>query len=144
MTPKFKVASKYLLSCRKEVPLTSMRKVATHAGVKPATLVRLAQSLGYRGWDDLKSVFVQSLRQTPKGYADQARKLIGAKNPRDALDRAFATQADNVRLLAHTNAQRLPWAVQLLSKAKQVHVRSEEHTSELQSLISISYAVFSL
>src|SRR3546814_19889043 len=121
MTWQFQVGAKYLLDFPQEVPIASVRKVATQAGVQPATLVRLAQSLGYRGWDDLKSVFVQSLRQTHKGYADQARKLIGAKNPRDALDRAVATHDDNVRLLAHTTAQRLPCAVRLLSHATQAH-----------------------
>src|SRR3546814_9559261 len=33
---------------------------------------------------------------------------------------------------------------QLLAGRKQVHYRSEEHTSELQSLMRISYAVFCL
>lgn len=122
MTPQFQVGAKYLLDYPHEVPIASMRKVAAQAGVQPATLVRLAQSLGYEGWGDLKGVFVQSLRQTPKTYADQARKLIRGKNPRDALSRAVTTQADNMRLLEQANAQRLPAAVQLLSKAKQVHV----------------------
>jgi DNA-binding MurR/RpiR family transcriptional regulator len=122
MTPQFQVGAKYLLDFPNEVPITSMRKVATQAGVQPATLVRLAQSLGYQGWDDLKGVFVQSLRQAPKAYADQARKLVDGQNPQVAFSRAVATQADNIKRLEQANARRLPAAVQILSKAKQVHV----------------------
>ncbi|MGB3290534.1 MAG: MurR/RpiR family transcriptional regulator [Burkholderiaceae bacterium] len=122
MTPQFRVGAKYLLDFPNEVPIASMRKVAAQAGVQPATLVRLAQSLGYPGWDDLKSVFAQSLRQAPTAYADQARKLVRGRNPGDALGRAVATQAGNLKRLEQDNAQRLPVAVQLLSKARQVHV----------------------
>src|SRR3546814_1252707 len=85
MTPQFQVGAKYLLDFLQEVPIASMRKVATQAGVQPATLVRLAQSLGYRGWDDLKSVFFLYLGQTPKGYADQARKQIGRASCRERV-----------------------------------------------------------
>src|SRR3546814_3931974 len=41
----------------------------------------------------------------------------------------------------------LPWARQLIAAAEalgQAYLRSEEHTSELQSLMRISYAVFCL
>jgi len=122
MTRQFQIGAKYLLDFPAEVPITSMRKIASQAGVQPATLVRLAQSLGYAGWDDLKSVFVQSLRQIPKRYADQARKLIQGNNPRDALGRAITAQADNIRLLEHMNAERMPLAVKLLSRARHVHI----------------------
>lgn len=122
MTRQFQISAKYLLDFPAEVPINSMRKIAAQAGVQPATLVRLAQSLGYEGWDDLKSVFVQSLRQIPKRYADQARKLIQGNNPRDALGRAASAQADNIRLLDHMNAERMPAAVKLLSKARHVHI----------------------
>lgn len=122
MTRQFQISAKYLLDFPAEVPINSMRKIAAQAGVQPATLVRLAQSLGYEGWDDLKSVFVQSLRQIPKRYADQARKLIQGNNPRDALGRTASAQADNIRLLDHMNAERMPAAVKLLSKARHVHI----------------------
>ncbi|STS89941.1 transcriptional regulator RpiR family [Klebsiella variicola] len=39
----------------------SMRAFAAEAGVKPATLLRLAQRLGYRGWSELKSDFIDDL-----------------------------------------------------------------------------------
>ena len=38
-----------------------MRAFAAEAGVKPATLLRLAQRLGYNGWRELKSAFIDDL-----------------------------------------------------------------------------------
>ncbi|HUG56950.1 MAG TPA: MurR/RpiR family transcriptional regulator [Candidimonas sp.] len=122
MTRQFQVGARYLIDFPGEVPITSMRQVAAQAGVQPATLVRLAQSLGYDGWNALKSIFAQSLRQMPNRYAEQARKVIRSKNPRDVLGKAVATQARNITLLEDMNADRLAVAVSLLSGAKQVHV----------------------
>src|SRR3546814_9121990 len=50
------------------------------AKVQPATLVRLAQSLGFDGWASMKEVFVQSFRQTPKIYSNQAKKMVRSKS----------------------------------------------------------------
>ncbi len=122
MTPQFQVGAKYLLDFPAEIPVASMRKVAAQAGVQPATLVRLAQSLGYGGWDGLKHVFVHSLQRPPRRYADQARELMRDKNPRNALGRAVMAQTDNIRLLEPDNTNRLPQAVKLLARAKHVYV----------------------
>src|SRR3546814_4440385 len=71
MTNQFQVGAKYLLDFPAEVPIASMRKIARQAKVQPATLVRLAQSLGFDGWASMKEVFVQSFRQTPKIYRSE-------------------------------------------------------------------------
>lgn len=122
MTRQFQVGARYLIDFPREIPIASMRQVAGQAGVQPATLVRLAQSLGYDGWNPLKELFAQSLRQTPKRYAEQARKVIRSKNARDVLGKAVAMQTHNMSLLEDTNASRLPIAVDILSRARQVYV----------------------
>lgn len=122
MTRQFQVSARYLIDFPGEIPIASMRQVAAQAGVQPATLVRLAQSLGYEGWNALKSVFAQSLRQVPHRYTEQARKVIRSKNPRDVLGKAVATQARNITLLEEMNADRLASAVNLLSAAKRVYI----------------------
>ena len=121
MTPQFQVGARYLLDFPAEIPVSSMRKVAAQAGVQPATLVRLAQSLGYGGWDELKRIHVESLRSIPKRYAAQARKLVRDAQA-DTLGRAVSMQADNIRLLEQLNAGRIRQAVEVLSEARHVHV----------------------
>src|SRR3546814_5178403 len=58
----------------------------------------------------------------------------------DRADHGFEDPRDQV-LVAHQRRTG-PGAADLLRRA--THVRSEEHTSELQSLMRISYAVFCL
>jgi DNA-binding MurR/RpiR family transcriptional regulator len=56
---QFQAGVRYLLDHPREIPLLSMRKIAAGAGVKPATLVRLAQFLGFDGWQSLRELFVE-------------------------------------------------------------------------------------
>src|SRR3546814_9702894 len=57
----------------------------------------------------------------------------------EALDRVSRDQADVATLFKHLQFARVP----LITLAEgEISERSEEHTSELQSLMRISYAVF--
>lgn len=122
MSPQFQIGARHLIDHPDEVPVQSMRRIAANAGVQPATLVRLAQSLGYEGWDALRQVFLRGLRQMPRRYADQAQDVLRRRNTRGTLSRHVAAQAGNLHLLDELNAGALPEAARVLSKARHVHV----------------------
>lgn len=122
MTPQFQVGARYLLDFPAEIPVTSMRQIAAQADVQPATMVRLAQSLGYQGWGALKQVFVRSLQQVPKRYADQARQVMRGKDKAEIASRTLLTQANNIRLLEELNAARIDAVVDQLARARHVYV----------------------
>lgn len=122
MPTQFQISARYLIDHPGDVPIASMRTIATQAGVQPATLVRLAQSLGYAGWSGLKDVFVQSLRQTPMAYTEQAKAVVRRRNPTTMLTQMNQAQARNVMSLQELNATTMTEAVELLVKAKRVYV----------------------
>jgi DNA-binding MurR/RpiR family transcriptional regulator len=122
MTPQFQVGARYLLDFSAEVPIASMRMIARQAGVQPATLVRLAQSMGFEGWAAMKDVFVQAFRQTPRMYANQARKVVRSRSRNAMVGQALAAQAANLGMIEGRNARGLARAVDLLSSASRVHV----------------------
>lgn len=122
MSPQFQIGAKHLIDFPAEVPVQSMRRIATTAGVQPATLVRLAQSLGYEGWDALRQVFVRGLHRPPRRYADQARDAMKRSRARSALERHVDAQSYNLRLLEEKNAELLSEAARLLTRARHVHI----------------------
>lgn len=122
MSPQFQVGARHLMDFPAEVPMESMRRIAARAGVQPATLVRLAQSLGYEGWEPLRQVFVRGLQQTPRRYADQARDSLRRRRAGSLLERHIAIQADNLRMLEAENLDAMPEAARILAKARHVHV----------------------
>jgi len=122
MSPQFQIGARHLIDFPEQVPVESMRRIAASAGVQPATLVRLAQSLGYAGWDPLRQVFVRGLHQSPRRYADQARDSMGRRHPRSMLGRHVDTQAGNMRLLDELDSGGLAEAARILAKARHVHI----------------------
>src|SRR3546814_9222563 len=64
----------------------------------------------------------------------------------DDLDTAMVPASDDPQILVPRKRDpgpMFPWQ-RVLAEVSLQHVRSEEHTSELQSLLRISYAVFCL
>lgn len=122
MSPQFQIGARYLIDFPAEVPVQSMRRIATDAGVQPATLVRFAQALGYSGWEDMRQVFIRGLHQTPRRYADQAREVVRHRSVRTTLSRHVMTQTLNLQLLEDLNTDRLPAAIRLLQRSRHVHV----------------------
>lgn len=122
MSPQFQLGARYVLDHPEDIPLLSMREVAVRAQVQPATLVRLAQSLGYLGWAGFKQVFVSALQQAPKRYAEQAKEVIKSRNPKGMIEKTVAAQSLNLHALVDLNADRFPEAIELIVKAKRVFV----------------------
>lgn len=91
-----RVAARWLLDHPDDVALLSMREQAKRVGVPPATMTRLAQRLGYEGFDELKEVYVASLRGRSDHFAGRTEKLL----QRRALDGDAAFTSDLLAGLA--------------------------------------------
>lgn len=69
LTPELQKAARFMVEHPEEVGLNSMRKVATDAGVRPATITRLTKTLGFDKYDDLREPFRQRLRSGAPEFA---------------------------------------------------------------------------
>src|SRR5690348_1496914 len=76
------VAARWLMDHPDDAALLSMREQAKRAGVPPATMTRLAQRLGYDGFDGLRELYAASLRERADHFAGRTEKLL----QRRALD----------------------------------------------------------
>lgn len=125
LSPQLKQAARYVIEQPDDVALSSMRRVAAHAGVHPATMVRLARALSYAGYTALREPFRQHLRGERR-YAARARELVasGAASETTALLREIAVQdAANIeRSFAGLSAERFSSAVEALQSARLVYV----------------------
>lgn len=122
LSPQFQGGARYLLDRPQEVPILSMRKLAAEAGVQPATLVRLAQHLGFDGWQTMRELFVEAMRGGPQGYARRARKVVRESGSTRMLGEMLDAQHRNLDAIAANNEEAMPKAATLLSAAPNVHV----------------------
>lgn len=123
MSPQFKKGARYLLDHPNHVSTLSARKLAALAGVQPATLIRLAQSLGFAGWDNLKVVFMRELQVRPDSYAARAQSLVERPLAGHRIwHEAIAQQAQNLKKLEPTNQKYIKTAINLLDRAKRIFI----------------------
>jgi DNA-binding MurR/RpiR family transcriptional regulator len=120
-SPQFQAAVRYLLDQPDEIAVSSMRSVAAKANVQSATLVRLAQHMGFSGWPELKALFVEWLRASPHRYAVRAKSLTSQAGPEELFAELFRTQRSNIDAIAASNPAFLQ-AARLIEKAKDVYI----------------------
>src|ERR1700722_11285814 len=83
LSPQLQAAGRYLLDHPHEIALRSMRELAREAGLAPATMTRLARQVGFSGFDELKKLFAEEIRQYAAGYRKKAIELADAKRGTD-------------------------------------------------------------
>ncbi|RJT31987.1 MurR/RpiR family transcriptional regulator [Mesorhizobium waimense] len=65
-------AARYLIDNPEDVALLSMREQARRAGLQPWTMTRLAKRLGFEGYEPLRSLYANAMRQGELGFASKA------------------------------------------------------------------------
>src|SRR5262245_16025292 len=73
---QMQVAARWLSGHPLEVALLSMREQARRAGVPAATMSRIAKRLGFDGFDALKALHAQLIREPSSSYQSKAEQLI--------------------------------------------------------------------
>ena len=129
LSPQLRLAARHVLDAPDDVALNSMRTVASHAGVHPSTLVRLAEELDFAGYADFREPFRQRLRTHADRYADRARNLQArgvnkAGHQRDdLLQEILQAGAGNLqRTFEATSASELAELAAMLDKARRIYV----------------------
>ncbi|MGE0799065.1 MAG: MurR/RpiR family transcriptional regulator [Lautropia sp.] len=123
LSPALQQAARFVVDHPNEVVLNSMRALADHAGMQPATLVRLAQQLGYPGWPDLKKAFAGDYVLGPARPGVRASAGLAAVrgSGSDLVSDVFGAVHRNLDNTEMNNGQALYKAARLLRRARTVH-----------------------
>lgn len=69
-------AASFILENPQEVAVMSMRDQARLANVPPSTMTRLAKRIGLSGYDELKDIYIDSVRAKGNAYGGRAEALV--------------------------------------------------------------------
>ena len=125
LSPELQRAARWLLQHQAALALHSMRTSAREAGVSPATMTRLAQRLGFDGFEALREPFMRHLASNAANAAPRR-----ASRSRSGRGRALpeveslhvARQLDNVASVRALNTpQALREAADALLRARSVN-----------------------
>lgn len=117
MPLQLKGAARFVLEHPRDVALMSMREQAQRAGVSHTTMMRLSRLLGLNGYEDVRSLYAQALRES--GYPFHEPRRPGEtgddEDPRPASgDVADSLAAQVASLGEYGNAEQFDRAAEIL------------------------------
>lgn len=104
LPPRMQAAAKRLLDHPDDVALLSMRELAKRADVEPATMTRLAQRLGFQGFDEVRKVYADGVRNRHSSFKDRTEGLQqrrGLDGDSDLVADTLAGIAGHLRTLSN-------------------------------------------
>ncbi|WFE73747.1 MurR/RpiR family transcriptional regulator [Roseinatronobacter sp. S2] len=116
-------AAQWIVDNPRDVALLSMREQARRAGVQPASMTRLAQALGYEGFDVLRAQHADILRDMGQGLSGQAqnRLKVDAGSVAGIANAMISHSAAQIAELANSDvASALDCAADHLSKSARI------------------------
>ena len=122
LSPELQRAAEFCLQNVNILVVQSMRAFAAQAGVKPATLLRLAQRLGFSGWGELIDAFIDDLGLRNDTYVSKAKKLVAKDTQSNLYEEVFQAHQANLVFTGSENQQAMPRAVTLLDEADNVYI----------------------
>lgn len=103
LSPQLQRAARYVIDRPREVGVHSMRALAARAEVHPNTLVRLAQTTGFDGWEGFRERFRQFVvTGGPGGFRDRAdwlRALAAEGGTAEVVAGMAAATAENLETM---------------------------------------------
>lgn len=142
LTPRMQAAARFIIDHPNEVVIASMRTVAERAQAQPATLVRLAQQLGYEGWPGLKAAFARDLGLHSATYGERAQTLARRGRSPELARELFSMQRSNLDTTEAAVAARLGDAAKLLRRAKAVYIAGFRASHPVAFSLFYGYRLF--
>src|SRR5688500_9470490 len=119
-------AARHVIHNHSEVAFRSMRSVAKSADVSPATMVRLAKTLGFEGYEQLRTAFQEQIETRPQSFLARAEMVRAAQSRSrwmDGVRRVIDGELANIRACVGGISERdLDAVARLFAKARRVFV----------------------
>lgn len=122
LTESQKIIANYIVENPRKFALSSIRELEKELNTSKSTIVRLAQSLGYVGHQELKSVLLQSIRDELEPIHRYKSLLAGFVKETNCLDLIAEETIFNIRdSLQLIDYEQYKKAIQLFVNAKHVY-----------------------
>src|SRR5216684_2598252 len=76
LSPQLQEAARWVIDHPADVALLTAREQARRAGVAPATMTRLAQRIGLKGYDEIRKLYAEAVRRRPESFRARAEELL--------------------------------------------------------------------
>jgi len=138
LSPQLKEAARWVIDHPADVALLTMREQARRAGIPPATLTRLAQRFKLKGYDEIRRLSAEAVRERPDSYRGRAEELL---QRRDSEGDAALIQDIFSSLSRHLQELSKPAVVDRFRAAADIIAKSRRvFCLGLRSTFSVAYS----
>ncbi|MBZ5877176.1 MULTISPECIES: MurR/RpiR family transcriptional regulator [Chromohalobacter] len=144
LSRRLQQTARFLLDHPQEVAFATVAKLAEQANVTPSTLIRFANSFGFKGFSEMQQLFRERLMNELPNYAERIRAVRSATGETpDTTQLLWEFSEANREVLeelpGRINPTELERALDLLEKAEAVHVMGAR-----RSFVVASYFTYAL
>jgi DNA-binding MurR/RpiR family transcriptional regulator len=138
LSPQLKEAARWVIDHPADVALLTMREQARRAGIPPATLTRLAQRFKLKGYDEIRRLSAEAVRERADSYRGRAEELL---QRRDSEGDAALIQDIFSSLSRHLQELSKPVMVDRFRAAADIIAKSRRvFCLGLRSTFSVAYS----
>jgi DNA-binding MurR/RpiR family transcriptional regulator len=138
LPPQLKEAARWVIDHPADVALLTMREQARRAGIAPATLTRLAQRFRLKGYDEIRKLYAEAVRERPESYRGRAEELLQRRDSEGdeaLIQDILSSLTRHLQQLSTPSAtKRLRSAAEIIAKSKRVFCLG------LRSTFSVAYS----
>lgn len=142
LTPELQRAADFIRQYPGDAMTLSMRAFAAQVGVKPATLLRLAQRLENSGWEAFKRDYIQALGLSKESYQSRAKKLLSHSSTATLYQAMFNTHSKNLTDTRQQNHQQMSATIEALYRAEHVYICGFRASYPVAYTLFYSYRLF--
>jgi len=144
LSPAHRRVADYLLADGRRAALEPIATVAKNLRTSESTVVRFAQTLGYKGYPELRDQLRERFLATATSLDRLAASGVGAKKPRGAiLERVLAEDADSImRTLAQIPAETFNAVVEAVVSARRTYVIGFRGSAGVALVLGMGLRIF--
>lgn len=145
LSKRLQQTARFMLDHPQEVALATVAKIAEQADVTPSTLIRLANSLGFKGFSEMQQLFRSRLVDELPNYTERIRAVRSATGETPDSTQllwefADANRAVLEQLPSRIDPESLEKALDIFEKAHAIHVMGARRSFMVASYMTYALA----
>ncbi|CAD5259903.1 MULTISPECIES: MurR/RpiR family transcriptional regulator [Halomonadaceae] len=145
LSKRLQQTARFVLDHPQEVALATVAKIAEQADVTPSTLIRLANSLGFKGFSEMQQLFRSRLVDELPNYTERIRAVRSATGETPDSTQllwefADANRAVLEQLPSRIDPESLEKALDIFEKAHAIHVMGARRSFMVASYMTYALA----
>lgn len=145
LSPQLRLVAEFIVQHPNRAALETVAELSHAASVRPPTMVRFAQALGFTGFTDMQRVLRARLVARTPTYRERINEAVdkAPKEPVGVLSDFIASSRESLQVLeSEVTADDMRRAVELLSAAERVHVMGMRRSFPVASYLAYNLSGF--